>query len=97
MRQFASGGRVILTSYDCIAEKGKEYGMQIIKIGIMPLAEFRTQMIAVARGERKVGPDEPKVWFESLQALANALKTDLATLERVLLPADSDDHDETTQ
>jgi hypothetical protein len=68
-------------------------GMQEIRIsiGIMPLKELRAEMIAVARGERKIAPDEPKLWFESLQALADALKTDVATVERVLLPPPESD------
>jgi hypothetical protein len=57
-----------------------------ISIGIMPLDEFRADMIAVARGERKIEPGEPQLWFVSLEALANALKTDVATVKRVLLP-----------
>jgi predicted transcriptional regulator len=63
--------------------------MQTITIGIQPLAELRAEMLAVARGERKADPDAPKVRFESLQALAKALQTDVATVKRVLLPAPS--------
>jgi predicted transcriptional regulator len=61
--------------------------MQIIKIGIQPLAELREEMRAVARGERQADPEAPKVRFQSLAALATALKTDVATIQRVLLPA----------
>jgi hypothetical protein len=57
-----------------------------ISIGIMPLNEFRADMIAVARGERNIEPGEPQLWFASLQSLADVLKTDLATVKRVLLP-----------
>lgn len=62
-----------------------------ISIGIMPLKELCAEMIAVARGERKIAPNEPKLWFESLQALACALKTDVATVKRVLLPPQEND------
>jgi hypothetical protein len=62
-----------------------------ITVGIMPLEELRAEMKAVMRGELKLGPDEPKVWFESLKALATALKTDVATVKRVLLPPPEND------
>jgi hypothetical protein len=61
--------------------------MQKIMIGIQPLAELRAEMLAVARGERKADPDAPKVRFQSLEALAKALQTDVATVKRVLMPA----------
>lgn len=67
--------------------------MQKITIGIQPLAELRAEMLAVARGERKADPDAPQVRFESLQALAKALQTDVAIVQRVLLPAPSADDD----
>jgi hypothetical protein len=63
--------------------------MQKITISIQPLAELRAEMLAAARGERKADPDAPRVRFESLQALAKALQTDVATVNRVLLPAAS--------
>jgi hypothetical protein len=53
--------------------------MYKITIGIQPLAELRAEMLAVARGERKSDPDAPQVCFESLPALAKALRTDVAT------------------
>ena len=70
--------------------------MHTIKIGIQPLAELREEMRAVARGERKADPEAPKVRFQSLAALPTALKTDVATIQRVLLPAPAtdDDHDD---
>jgi predicted transcriptional regulator len=61
--------------------------MQKITIGIQPLAELRAETLAVARGERQADPDGPKARFESLQALAKALQTDVATVKRVLLPS----------
>jgi hypothetical protein len=63
--------------------------MQKITISIQPLAELRSEMVAVARGERKADPDAPRVRFENLQALAKALQTDVGTIKRVLLPAAS--------
>jgi hypothetical protein len=67
--------------------------MQKITIGIQPLAELRAEMRAVARGERQAYPDAPKVRFQRLEALAKALRTDVVTVTRVLLPAPSTDDD----
>jgi hypothetical protein len=67
--------------------------MQKITMGIQPLAELRAEMLAVARGEREAEPDAPQVRFESLQALAKALQTDVAIVQRVLLPPPSTDDD----
>jgi predicted transcriptional regulator len=44
-----------------------------LKIGIMPRPQFQTYTIAIAKGEYQSRPDEPKIWFESLHALAQVL------------------------
>jgi predicted transcriptional regulator len=47
--------------------------MKTIKIGIMSQKEIRERTIAIARGEYKPKPDEPKIWFTSLRSLAEVL------------------------
>lgn len=47
-----------------------------IKIGIMPLRDIRARTIAIARGQYKPAPNEPKVWFTSLKSLASVLSED---------------------
>lgn len=42
---------------------------QTIKIGIMSREEFKQRTIAIAKGEYKPEPDEPKIWVESRQIL----------------------------
>ena len=44
-----------------------------LKIGIMPLPEFKARTIAIAKGEYKPGPDEPKIWFPSFASFAKLL------------------------
>lgn len=44
-----------------------------IKVGIMPLEEFKKRTIAIAKGEYKPKKDEPKIWFNSIKSLANIL------------------------
>ena len=34
---------------------------------------MKARTMAVARGERKLGPDEPKLWFASIESLARVL------------------------
>jgi hypothetical protein len=47
----------------------REYG-----IGITSLEEFEAQTLAVARGELKLPPDEPKLSFASIEALIARIK-----------------------
>ncbi|MGH6662133.1 MAG: helix-turn-helix domain-containing protein [Rhodospirillales bacterium] len=48
---------------------------KVLRIGIASRQEMRTRTIAVARGDHKPGADEPKVWFTSLESLAQVLST----------------------
>jgi len=47
--------------------------MKTLKIGIATLDQFRDRTIAIARGEYKPRPGEPKIWFTSLESLAKLL------------------------
>src|SRR4051812_6337347 len=40
---------------------------KILRIGIASRAAMKARTLAVARGKRKLGPDEPKVWFTSME------------------------------
>lgn len=59
--------------------------MNTITIGIMPQKEIRKRVYAIARGEYRPGPDEPKVWFTSMRSLAEVLSDDNRALLRVIL------------
>jgi len=41
--------------------------MKPIKVGIMSQKEIRARTLAIARGEYKPRPDEPKIWFTSIR------------------------------
>lgn len=43
------------------------------KIGVMPLEEFKTRKIAIAKGSYKPKRGEPKIWFNSMNSLAHIL------------------------
>ena len=53
----------------------KEWGIQVqkIKVGIGTHDELRDRALQIARGERRCQPDEPKVWFTSLESTAKVL------------------------
>jgi len=47
--------------------------MKTLKIGIMSYKDMKAYSMAVARGERKPRPGEPKIWFTSMQSFARVL------------------------
>ena len=61
--------------------------MKSIVIGIMPQEKIRERMYAIARGEYKPKPDEPKVWFTSMKSLAEVLSDDNRALLHVIKDA----------
>lgn len=58
---------------------------QTLKIGIMPLGDFRKRTIAIASGRLKPKADEPKVWFESIRSLAQVLSPENQQLLKIIL------------
>ncbi|HCI29867.1 MAG TPA: transcriptional regulator [Fervidobacterium sp.] len=57
----------------------------VVNIGIMSLEKFRARTIAIAKGEYVPKPNEPKIWFESIQSLAQVLGEDNQELLRVIV------------
>lgn len=47
--------------------------MKILHIGIAPYEDMKARTMAIARGELKPGPDDPKLWFTSIESLARVL------------------------
>jgi predicted transcriptional regulator len=58
--------------------------MTTLKVGIASYAEMKARTIAVARGERRVAPGEPKVWFSSTESFAKVLSAGNRDLLRVI-------------
>lgn len=58
--------------------------MKSIVIGIMPQEQMRQRTLAIARGEYRPRPDEPKVWFTSMRSLAEVLSDDNRALLRAI-------------
>ena len=47
--------------------------MKILKVGIASYADMKARTMAIARGELKPGPGDPKVWFPSTESLVRVL------------------------
>ncbi len=56
----------------------------VVKIGIMPKKAYIQRTIAVAKGQYKPKPDEPKIWFESMQSMAQVLSNENQELLRII-------------
>lgn len=53
----------------------QELSMKTIVIGVMTQEQIRARVIAIAKGEYKPRPDEPKIWFTSMKSVAEVLAT----------------------
>jgi len=47
--------------------------MKMLKVGIASLEQYKARTLAIARGEYKPKPGEPKVWFQSIESLSQVL------------------------
>lgn len=56
-----------------------------VKIGIMPVEEYKKRTIAIAKGEYKVAQGEPKIWFSSMKSLASILSEDNQALMHLII------------
>ncbi|MBF0374193.1 MAG: transcriptional regulator [Alphaproteobacteria bacterium] len=54
------------------------------KIGVATHQEIRERALQIARGERRRQPDEPKIWFTSLESLAKVLSEPNRKLLRII-------------
>jgi predicted transcriptional regulator len=58
--------------------------MTTLKVGIASYQEMKARTMAVARGERRVAANEPKVWFTSTESFAKILSAGNRELLRVI-------------
>jgi predicted transcriptional regulator len=47
--------------------------MSTLKVGIARYEEMKAMTMAIARGQRKLAPMEPRVWFPSTESFAKVL------------------------
>ena len=55
-----------------------------IKIGIISREAYKKRTIAIARGDYKPKRGEPKVWFESVQSMAQVLSSENQELLKII-------------
>jgi predicted transcriptional regulator len=58
---------------------------KIVKVGVMPLDQFKKRTIAIAKGKYKPKKDEPKIWFRSMKSLAHVLSEDNQALLKLIV------------
>ena len=58
---------------------------RVVKVGIMPLDQFKKRTIAIAKGEYKPKKDEPKIWFRSMRTLAHVLSEENQALMKLII------------
>ena len=58
--------------------------MSTLKVGIASYDEMKALTLAIARGQRKLGPEEPRVWFPSTESFAKVLSAGNRDLLRVI-------------
>ncbi len=57
----------------------------VVKIGIMSKEDYKHRTIAIAQGKYVPRIDEPKIWFESLQSMAQALNSENQKLLQLIM------------
>ena len=58
---------------------------KVLHIGIISYEDYKKRSLAIARGEYRPQPDEPKIWFESLQSMAQVLSNDNQLLLKTIM------------
>ena len=58
--------------------------MKIIKVGITPQEKIRERMLAIAKGEFKPKPSDPRIWFTSMRSLSQAVSDESRALLDVI-------------
>lgn len=49
--------------------------VSILRVGIAPYEEIKKRTLAIARGKYKPARNEPKIWFSSIESLAQVLSS----------------------
>lgn len=71
--------------------------MRVLRVGIASREEMKARTIAIAKGELKPKPGDPKVWFTSLESLAQVLNAKNLLLLELIAQAQPASLDELAQ
>jgi predicted transcriptional regulator len=58
--------------------------MTVLKVGIASYEEMKARTMRIARGEHRVTPGEPRVWFASTESFAKVLSAGNRELLRII-------------
>jgi predicted transcriptional regulator len=58
--------------------------MTTLRVGIASYSEMKAMTLAVARGQRKLAPREPRIWFPSTESFARVLSAGNRDLLRLI-------------
>jgi predicted transcriptional regulator len=64
--------------------KERSKPMTTLKVGIASYDEMKALTLAIARGQRKLAPQEPGVWFPSTESCAQVLSAGNRDLLRII-------------
>lgn len=70
--------------------------MSTLRVGIASYDEMKALTMAIARGQRKLGPREPRIWFPSTESFAKVLSAGNRQLLRVIAEKTPSSLDELT-
>lgn len=58
--------------------------MKTLKVGIASYSEMKAMTLAIARGQRRLSPHEPRIWFPSTESFARVLSAGNRDLLRLI-------------
>lgn len=58
---------------------------KVLHIGIISYEDYKKRSLAIARGEYRPQPNEPKIWFESLKSMAQVLSNENQLLLKTIM------------
>jgi predicted transcriptional regulator len=59
--------------------------IRVLNVGIISKDDYRKRTIAIAKGDYKPKKNEPKIWFESLNSMAQVLSSDNQRLLKLIV------------
>jgi predicted transcriptional regulator len=65
--------------------KDHKMKQKVLNIGIISYQDYKKQSLAIAKGKYRPKSDEPKIWFESLQSMAQVLSNENQLLLKTIL------------
>lgn len=63
---------------------------RVVKVGIATYEQQKARLMAIARGAYQLSPDEPKIWFSSIESFAQILSTKNQLLLEMIAEAKPD-------